>query len=122
MPQYLFWLAEPEGEGEHNHLLDIPQMVQVDNGNGCCDVVPRRLYDSIVQDFARTRMIGRAVPCPGCDWDGCVDCNPELEPAEVAEDYDPAHPEWLQPENIAAIHKAIDELEARLGEHFHGSL
>lgn len=92
------------------------EWVNVRMPSGVAQPVSIEIYNAVVQDFARTRMIGRAVPCPGCDWDGCVDCNPELEPEVRVEGYKPAHTEWLQPEDVAAIHKAIDEIEARLGD------
>lgn len=92
------------------------EVVEVQLPSGIAQPVPIHLYNAVVQHFARTRMIGRAVPCPGCDWDGCVDCNPNLEPDEPADRYSPGHPEWLSPVNLEAIHKAIDEIEARLGD------
>lgn len=74
-------------------------------------IVPVYVYNAVVHHFARTRMIGRAVPCPGCDWDGCVDCNPELVDSAPEDDDKPAHPEWLQPVDADAVATAIRDLE-----------
>lgn len=80
------------------------------------NIVPTDLYEAVVRHFATTRMIGRAVPCPGCDWDGCVDCNPELVDGWSGDEHEPVHPEWLQPTDDDAIHEAIGRLEAWISE------